>query len=386
MKMKNLQVNTNRIESVGQESIDLTEVFNTQKLPKDQFKSDATIWEHTLFPKVNPGTKKVEEIANANRLKEQQDILKRHFLAMAILGVVATNSTKSKSVDETTVPKIPVDEIPLAAFASHGGRFAYEANDAKCGQKFNNWLFNGNVDAQCNYDNLLKLPKFKKRGGTESYAALYKRISTHDQKYENKKWIEYSVSLKWSGVLPTLGKPCIGMNIALGGVGNTLKDLIKRDTCIGYEGWAKANQRGTDKYTDYQLGVALFVYKEAKKQEGGKTSRLMVGFEGTAPNAKNQLGAEHGVRSTLKTMIGLAANEVSLTGQEKAKKIGLPHGMGPLKSGPLNEDSLKRLENIYQNFLSELDEQKNRDFFKELLNGKKKEREKTLKIFERTSV
>lgn len=371
--MKNLQVNMNKIESAGQKSIDLSTVFNKQDSIKKQFESDATIWEHTLFPDVNPGTKKVEEIANANRLKKQQGILKRHFLAMAILGIVATDSTKQKSVDET----------PLVAFASHGGRFAYEANDAKCGQQFNNWLFNGNVDAQFNYDdNLLKLPKFIERGGTKSpLAALYKRKSTHDQEYKNKEWIETSVSVTRPGVLPTLGKRCIGMNIALGGVGNTLKDLKKRDTCIGYEGWAKANQRGTDKYTDYQLGVALFVYKEAEK-----TSRLMVGFEGTAPRAKNQLGAEHGVKSTLKTKIGLAANEVSLTGQEKAKKVGLPHGMGALKSGSLDEKSLKRLENIYQIFLSELDEQKNRDFFKKLLNGKKEEREKTLKTFEGTSV
>ncbi|MEH1879282.1 hypothetical protein [Nostoc sp.] len=353
---------------------DLTDVFEQKEYPKEQFKSDAKIWEHTLFDKGNSGTK-VEEKLKERRLNQQQDILKRHFLAMAILGIVATDSTKQKKVDET----------PLAAFASHGGRFAYEADDAECGQQFNNWLFNDG-DKIFNYKNeLSKLGNFKERGGTNSYAALYRRVSTHDQEYKKNKWEEINVQIVMEGYLPSFGKPCIGMNMALGGIGNQIKDLKQRDTWIKYEGWAKAKQTGKDDYTDYQLGAAIFVYKEAEKKEGGKTSRLMVGFEGTAPNIKNQLGAEHGGWSTIKhTIFHLPANERSLTGQQKASKIDLPHGMGALKSDSLNKDTLKQLVDIYKNF-ENLNEQKKHSFFEKLLRRNKQERKEIISEYLETT-
>jgi hypothetical protein len=121
-------------------TVDLTSIFKQGETREEQFKKDAQIWVHTLFDRGNPGPG-----TEAERLKEQQGILQRHFLAMAVLGIFASDRNKQPQVDE----------IPLAAFASHGGRFAYEADDAECGKQFNNWLFHGDKDREFNYQKKL---------------------------------------------------------------------------------------------------------------------------------------------------------------------------------------------------------------------------------------
>lgn len=320
--------------------MDLSKVFAKQDSHEKQFESDAKIWEHTLFTPGKTGRNKEND-----RLKEQQDILKRHFLAMAILGVVATDSSKQASVDK----------IPLAAFASHGGRFAYEADNAEDGQKFLNWLFYGDVDKNFNEEELNS--DFGKNGKeTKSFAGLYKRKSTHGQEYKRNRWKE---------TREMFGKECFGMNIALGGVGNTLNDENHIKTTIGYEGWSKAGN------TYYQLGTVVLIYKEVLiRAQNQCTSRLMVGFEGTAPRCKNQLGAEHGLISTIKSCAGRAANEVSLTGQDKAENIiNLPSGLGALKSGTLN-GKIGELIAKYKQY-QELERSGNaQSFFKLLLERK----------------
>ncbi|MEB3180879.1 MAG: DUF4157 domain-containing protein [Nostocaceae cyanobacterium] len=322
---------------------------------KQQFKSDTALWYHTLFDR---GANMQQ--ADATVLDQQQQLLKRHFLAMASLGV-QSGSQKTGQYQQFQDPN-----VPLATLASHGGRFAYESDTLATGNQFFNLLMTGNTATAPNFDPLYNpsgtAPRpldAATRGNNPSAAdaGLFARRSTHPQDFkENRgRWKEKKST---SG---TLAGTSLGMNIAMGGVGN----ISSANTTIGPEGAIINRQTGAR--TGGQHGHAFFKYDThaASAADPGGSGRLMVGFEGSGPTYNSLVGA-HGIMSAIQ------GNDRSLTGQSKADAVDLPHGRGALKAD-VTAGNIANLTNLFQDLEtihgsnSVLDKTQEASIFKQLL-------------------
>jgi len=318
---------------------------------KQQFKSDTALWYHTLFDQ----DANMQQ-ADARVLDQQQQLLKRHFLAMASLGV-QSGSQRTGQYQQFQDPN-----VPLAALASHGGRFAYESDTAARGNRFFNLLMTGDANTPVTVDPLYNpsgtAPRpldaaTRANNPSAADAGLFARRSTHPQNFTENRggWKEKKST---SG---TLAGTSLGMNIPMGGVGN----LSGANTAIGPEGAIINTQTGAR--TGGQHGHGFFKYDThaASQADPGGSGRLMVGFEGSGPTYDSLVGA-HGIMSAIQ------GNDRSLTGQSKADAVDLPHGRGALKADVKVGDTTK-LRNIFTDMETVKDTDFERDFFKRLLTS-----------------
>ncbi|MEU4173428.1 hypothetical protein AB0F46_42340 [Streptomyces sp. NPDC026665] len=287
--------------------------FTRKSSLQEQYISDMQIWDSTLFSGSGP-----EYNANTHA---QQSLLRRHFLAMAYFGV---NRIDSQSKEPTPL-EIQNGSIPLAAIPSHGGRFAYETQGFQSGAdglaRLQNALFTGESHTE---QGIHKNQDAAQGREVNKDPGLFYRISTHGQKLERS---ENGRPPKWHEIkLKTGERGHIGMNFALGGINNTIHDGKGKPTRIGQDGYAFTQ----DGKSRYQLGSALFA---SRSDKATASARIMVGFEGTAPKQRNQLGASHGLRSTiLGSILNISKykNHRTLTGQAKGKEANIPSGLGAI--------------------------------------------------------
>ncbi|MFJ4633787.1 hypothetical protein [Streptomyces sp. NPDC088847] len=299
--------------------------FEAKKEAADQHVSDMQIWDSTLF----------SEGAFSGNTLAQQNIMRHHFLAMAYFGVNYLNGET-----EGGVPlEFQRPNVPLAAIPSHGGRFAFEVSEPYSSgdtlARFKNIIFTGRPEVAPVVHKDQKRANKRPQNGDPG---LYTRMSTHGQKLVKTT----EGSRKWREVKLKTGEPGhIGMNFPLGGIGNTVIDTKGRPTRIGPDGHAST----VDGRKSYQLGTALFAARVDNKNH---SARIMVGFEGTAPHEKNQLGVSHGFRSTVfGTILGIKKykNERSATGQLKGERANMPGDLGALGS-TVTESKLQGFSNF----------------------------------------
>ncbi|MEU8952621.1 hypothetical protein [Streptomyces sp. NPDC048489] len=289
------------------------DAFTLKSSPQEQYISDMQIWDNTLFSGGGPEY-------NANT-RAQQSLLRRHFLAMAYFGVKHFESQSREPVP-LEIERIG---IPLAAIPSHGGRFAYEMQGFQSSAdglaRLQNALFTGEASAE---QEIHKSQDVAQRRRIDKDPGLFYRISTHGQKLERSK---NERAPKWREIkLKTGERGHIGMNFALGGVNNILNNRKGKPTRIGQDGYAYT----LDRKARYQLGSALFA---SRSDKATGSARMMVGFEGTAPKQRNQLGASHGLRSTILGSIfniSKHKNHRTLTGQAKGKEANIPGDLGAM--------------------------------------------------------
>lgn len=380
---------------------DVSGLFEQKATPSEQFESDVELWHRTL---TENGDLQGDELRVH---QEQQDILTRNFIAMAMLGPEAGNQVTGEfqSIDSAVQ-----QETPLAALASHGGRIGYESESSEVGERFKNQLLFGSNEAKTTEQGhkdpwatkgktgmkklaarhapgtgTRDLDPAKRKGGI--HGGLYQRSSSHNQTYDQASghWHELKGKTKWkerngigkvggegkdtyvhsglkgiSTAADTNGKASLGMNFAMGGVGNTAGGRA-----IGSEGTVK-DSNGT--VLDHkQHGHAYFKHNSDAK--GG--ARLMVGFEGSAPSQDSRFGA-HDEES----MNNGKGNARSLTGQSKGSELGMDFGLGGIKAD-VTEDKLEELEGVFAE-LQELrsEPELHSELIRELLEAKDAEQRK----------
>lgn len=130
----------------------------------------------------------------------------------------------------------------------------------------------------------------------------------------------------------------VGMNIPIGGVGNTAKHGDNKDHIIGPEGIMIDPKTGKV-LKNKQHG---HVYMKHNSDDEGTST--MVGYEGSAPNTDSMHG-----KHDLKSMI--YGNDRTITGQYKGKlfqeKLSL--GLGGMTS-EVNAENLKKLKEVFKKF------------------------------------
>lgn len=396
-------------ENNGQQEADLA----------NQNKANASIWYNTIF---SPGLKGTNyDEAQEKVLKQQQAMLKRHFLAQAVFGVQGGTQYKKKkkklkfgiqggkhkkkkkrffrvvapekAEEYKPIEKFQKDGVSanLATLASGGGRFNYRSKDGT-GNPFNQFLMFGNSKDQRNLNNVRG-----KRNGNQmptNYMGAYKRIGTHGEAFTNGHIRE--INKKFGGIDAT------GFDIPIGGVGLNLRDTKQRNVTTGYQGTSKANTTGrlrralnyvrklfrrspTYDYKNYQTGHGFHRHKTTKD---GKLGLTQIAFEGSGPRKDNIHGGSHGIMATIgKKLFGHSSNK-TLTGQDKRSKLGLPRKVGGIKAD-VTKDGLERLEKYYEavkklsNSNKKEDQKKVQNFYKKLLTSTTQiEREKILQELE----
>ena len=130
----------------------------------------------------------------------------------------------------------------------------------------------------------------------------------------------------------------VGMNIPIGGVGNTAKHGDNKDHIIGPEGIMIDPKTGKV-LKNKQHG---HVYMKHNSDDEGTST--MVGYEGSAPNTDSMHG-----KHDLKSMI--YGNDRTITGQHKGKLFqeNLSLGLGGMTS-EVNAENLKQLKEVFKKF------------------------------------
>jgi len=305
----------------------------------EQFESDVQIWLHTLNQDIeNLGLSEEEKKVH----REQIQNLERDLISRAFLGVQGKDkkSGEFKNIEDV------MGEVPLASLMSHGDRHAYQSGDMATGQEFRDqMIFGGNDKDNVKIEGPHRgrnLGRFVRDGGTRAldpknreegvHAGLYERASSHGQhRGEDGQWVED----KGMGAARA-GDDSWGMNIPLGGIGNTVetKGGVKK---IGSEG--RTLTEGGKAIAGHQHGHAYY-----KHDEDAKGTSLMVGYEGSAPSQDSLFGS-HGLKSMMKK----GGNDSSLTGQSKGKDMGMSLGKGGVKS-EVTSENLEELKTVFRYF------------------------------------
>jgi len=254
---------------------------------EEQNNANAVVWYNTMFS----GNKilKNPDSDQERVLQEQQDFLKRHFLAMAVLGLQGGNQTTGEYVPLEKFQNEQGMRVNLATVSSGGGRLNYRSTDG-AGDDFKDFLFFGNKKSAKSMEQLIKEQPIAPLGA-------YERISTHQESFNGSKIMEGSSKT---------GQPAIGLSIPIGGVGQKLQDAEGNEVITGYQGKSNA---GTE---NYQTGAGLIRHRTE-----GQLSSTMVAFEGSAPGENNIFGGSHGRWATFKKVVLKHQSEYTLTGQGK---------------------------------------------------------------------
>jgi hypothetical protein len=325
-------------------------MMNKQNGLSGQNKANASVWYNTLFSsglaKDDPKYSEEQERV----LKEQQAMLKRHFLAQAVFGVQGGTQFKKgkKRIGRNDIPDVaenyrPIEEFQsdevsanLATLASGGGRFNYRSEDG-IGDLFNNFLMLGEMRSDVSLD-ALRDTTVGGHGGQmpTSYMGAYQRIGTHGEDFSTGHIQEVDKT--------TGGIDSTGFDIPIGGVGLALHDTKGRAVTTGYQGVSEAKQRGRhigSDTTKYQTGHGFH-----RHATSGQKSLTQIAFEGSAPHMDNIHGGSHGVAATVGKKVLGGASESTLTGQDKRSTLGLPSKIGGIKAD-VTEAGLGTLEKAY---------------------------------------
>lgn len=322
-----------------------------------QNEANAIVWFNTLFKQndnedtKNPLQDKI--------LQDQQNYLKRHFLAMASLGIQGGNQNDAstyKPLEEFTTNN--GNQVNLATVSSGGGRFNYRSEDGS-GNKFNNFLLYDS-DKGIETKNIILskgknlFPQSYKNTPPTSYLGAFERVSTHNETFDTQSGTIKEASNK-------KGLPAIGFDIPIGGVGQKLINNKGKEVITGYQG------RTTD--GESQTGTVL----QRHAEQGNLTSTL-VAFEGSGPGQNNIYGGSHGALATVGKVLGITKSTHTLTGQGKRSTWGLKHedgqiggitGNGGLKAD-ITDGKLKTLKDQWKQ-VKNMDSETQEDFYKRLL-------------------
>lgn len=161
----------------------------------------------------------------------------------------------------------------------------------------------------------------------------------------------------------------IGMNVPIGGVGNTAKHGDnKEDHIIGPEGIMIDPKTGKV-LKNKQHG---HVYMKHNSDDEGTST--MVGYEGSAPNTDSMHG-----KHDLKSMI--YGNDRTITGQHKGKLFqeNLSLGLGGMTS-EVNAENLKQLKEVFKKFekIESADKGVANELISKLLNSKNVDERQTV--------
>ncbi|MEM1395522.1 MAG: hypothetical protein AAGG00_19990 [Cyanobacteria bacterium P01_H01_bin.150] len=320
-----------------------------------QNEANAIVWFNTLFKQNNDSSRRSvqDEI-----LQDQQDYLKRHFLAMASLGIQGGNQNDASTyrpLEEFTTNN--GNQVNLATVSSGGGRFNYRSQDGS-GTDFNEFLlYDDKSQLEQNPQPLQRngkaFPQSYKQTPPTSYLGAFERISTHNETFDTTTNTIKEGSNK-------TGKPAIGFDIPIGGVGQQLTNHKGNAVTTDYQG------RTTD--GDYQTGTVL----QRHAEQGDLTSTL-VAFEGSGPGQNNIYGGSHGALATVGKVLGITKSTHTLTGQGKRSTWGLKHKDeidGITKNGGLKADiTNEKLEILKQQWelVKNMDSERQQDFYKRLL-------------------
>ncbi|WP_434686771.1 eCIS core domain-containing protein [Pseudanabaena minima] len=325
-------------------------MMNKQDGLRGQNKANASVWYNTLFssglteddPKYNEDQERV--------LKEQQAMLKRHFLAQAVFGVQGGTQFKKgkKRIGRNDIPDVaenyrPIEEFQsdevsanLATLASGGGRFNYRS-ETGIGDLFNNFLMLGEMRSDESLDNRRDITGGGHGGQMPtSYMGAYQRVGTHGEDFSTGHIQEVDKT--------TGGIDSTGFDIPIGGIGLKLHDTKGRDVTTGYQGVSEAARRGRHRGSNtkkYQTGHGFH-----RHATDGMQSLTQIAFEGSAPHTDNIHGGSHGVAATVGKKVFGGASESTLTGQDKRSTLGLPSKIGGIKAD-VTEAGLGTLEKAY---------------------------------------
>jgi len=306
-----------------------------------QNKANASIWYNTIYSEGldprDPNYDADQEIV----LQEQQEMLKRHFLAQAVFGVQGGNQFKKGKRDNPDIEEnyqpienFQQDGVPanLATLASGGGRFNYRSTDGS-GDEFNNFLMGTNILGEARDTSV-------KKGGQHptSYMGAYRRIGTHGESFKHGQITE--IDKKTGGIDST------GFDIPIGGVGQNLTDQEGQRVTTGYQGVSKATREGWHGKAGekkYQTGHGF--HRHATDSTGQK-SLTQIAFEGSGPGADNIHGGSHGAIATVGKKLFGSTSEKTLTGQDKRSKLGLPGSVGAIKAD-VDRAGLERLKEAH---------------------------------------
>jgi hypothetical protein len=325
-------------------------MMNKQDGLGGQNKANASVWYNTMF---SPGLAQDDPNYNEDQervLKEQQAMLKRHFLAQAVFGVQGGTQFKKgkKKLGRSAQPDIqenyqPIEEFQddegtsanLATLASGGGRFNYRSEDGT-GDLFNNFLMMGSSHPEQSLNDVRDTVSSYGGRQPNSYMGAYQRIGTHGEDFSTGHIQEVDKT--------TGGIDSTGFDIPIGGVGLGLHDTKGRAVTTGYQGVSEATQRGRhigSDTTKYQTGHGFH-----RHATSGQQSLTQIAFEGSGPHMDNIHGGSHGITATVGKKVFGGASEKTLTGQDKRSKLGLPGGIGGVKAD-VTEAGLGMLEHAY---------------------------------------
>lgn len=297
-----------------------------------QNKANASIWYNTLFsdglneedPDYDPEQEKV--------LQDQQAMLKKHFLAQAVMGVQGGKQyKKGKEEDYQPIENFKQEgtSANLATLASGGGRFNYRSTDGS-GDEFNKFLMGTeDLDSARSSDS--------SQGGMQptSHMGAYKRIGTHDESFKDGHITEVDKT--------TGGIDSTGFDIPIGGIGQKLNDAKGRTVTTGYQGVSEAIRRKGANQKKYQTGHGF--HRHAAREDG-KHSQTQIAFEGSGPNMDNIHGGSHGKIATVKKKVFKKASAKTLTGQDKRAELELPKEVGGIKAD-VTAEKTTNLKNAY---------------------------------------
>ncbi len=297
---------------------------STRLLPNSQAQHDSSrqLWMGCLFATLHPDDD-LYDIAGEQLLEQQKSVIKRVMLSL-LLTDAASGDQKENHFTRLT-------EHPLVALISCGQRIGLEFDNIETARQFQSFLLTG--DPAANLAQQVNSIAFKNDQGRrpiqprqpDSPAGIFKRISTHDQRFRHDHWEE----------IKAIAAPgAFGMNFPMGGVGNTVESG-KRIHRIGYEGLFDEDQQ--------QWGT-LLVKLNTDPVSG--TARVMIGVEGTAPFKSNHLGADHGIIASIKSYFG-NISDTSVTGQDKGKKHGVMDSMGGTCAS-VNAHQLNLIQNAWE--------------------------------------
>ena len=358
-------------------------VGGVKKTLTRQNEANSVIWYNTLFgpepegrslyskkiPKKPENEIKVDGKRNQKSIyKAQQLLLRRYFLALADLGPMGGDQNDNK-YDYVPLEyyKNKKERVGLATLASGGGLINFRSDDQKTGKEFWHFIYGMNParDQIETWEHQKSHPTELVDKGT---LGAYYRIASHDSEIDDGKIKEVDYTANSSD-------GWLGINIPLGGLGQKLKtNYTDNEVTTGFQGISHNNNNKTWRHKQEILQTGAVLAKHYPHGEYG--SNTLIGFENSAPNAKNIFGIKHGAGRFIQTKaskirIAKKPIQTTLTGQGKRSKWGVEYnGKDLSKTGSrIVQVKSKKLKELEQKWIRVKDwaEPKQREFYKALL-------------------
>ena len=356
-----LEVNIDRRLNWDRENAAKVMTGGVQPTLDRQNDANSQVWFQTLFGSDNGKLSKIAKEMKLTEkefqkqqdiLEEQQKFLRRYFFSVASLGAKGGNQKTGKYEDLEKFRAANGDQVALASLASGGGLFGFHSTGNGVGKGLNEFIYGGLPES---------LPDLPETGWTKGNALIkkgrlgtFKRNATHGSKFDDDKIKETDVKTGKDGWL--------GINIPIGGTGQSLKTIKGSIAVTGFQG------QSTDGSDQFQTGSVLYKHY---LHPGNRTNTL-IGFEGSAPHTTNIFGGSHGAKATFNKKILGKKSSQTLTGQGKRSKWGVKDSEGKTIEGKggriakVDSDGLKKLKRQWDLF-EKLNDEDQKTFFKKLL-------------------